>query len=346
MSLDGGLQRIWYGPAWLSVPLWPLGWIFRVVVALRRGLYSIGLLRRHRIPVPVVVVGNLTVGGTGKTPVTAWLARQLSLRGHRVGVVLRGYGGRHSGAPRIVTASDDPVEVGDEALLHARRAPHVVVIGADRVAAARLAAEQGAEAVVCDDGLQHLRLVRDYEIAVVDAVRGLGNRRLLPAGPLREPATRLEDVDAVVPTRRGSGIEAPVHPRRPYVAAARFEPGLAVNVLSGERRPLTAFQGAPVHAVAGIGHPAAFFAFLAEAGLHVEGHALPDHAALDPRALPFPDGATVLMTEKDAVKCAQYARPGWWYVELDVAIDRGTARDLIALVLERTGLTGAGVNLG
>ena len=346
MSLESGLQRAWYGPAWLSLPLWPLGWIFRLVVALRRGLYSIGLLRRHRVTVPVVVVGNLTVGGTGKTPITAWLARQLSLRGHRVGVVLRGYGGRHSGAPRLVTASDDPADVGDEALLHARREPHVVVIGADRVAAANLAAEQGAEAVVCDDGLQHLRLARDYEIAVVDAVRGLGNRHLLPAGPLREPASRLEGVDAVLIARRGPGDAAPVHPRRPYVAEARFEPGLAVNLLSGERRPLTTFQGAPVHAVAGIGHPAAFFASLGEAGLDVEGHALPDHAALDPHALPFADDATVLMTEKDAVKCTKYARPGWWYVELDVVIDRGTAHDLIALVLERTGLTGAGVKLG
>jgi tetraacyldisaccharide 4'-kinase len=117
-------------------------------------------------------------------------------------------------------------------------------------------------------------------------------------------------------------------------------------VLSGEHRPLSTFQGARVHAVAGIGHPAAFFTCLGEAGLSVEVHALPDHAALDPRSLPFPDGATVLMTEKDAVKCAEFARPGWWYVELDVAIAGDTARDLIALVLERTGLTGAGVNLG
>lgn len=346
MSLDSGLQRVWYGPAWLSLPLWPLGWIFRLVVALRRGLYSSGILRRHRISVPVVVVGNLSVGGTGKTPITAWLARQLILRGHRVGVVLRGYGGRHSGAPRVVTASDDPVEVGDEALLHARRAAHVVVIGADRVAAARLAVDQGAELIVCDDGLQHLRLARDCEIVVVDAVRGLGNRHLLPAGPLREPAKRLEAVDAVVLARRGAGAEAPIHPRRPYVAEASFEPGLAVNVLSGERRPLSSFRGTPVHAVAGIGNPTAFFRCLGDAGLGIEAHALPDHAALDPRALPFPDGATVLMTEKDAVKCSKYARPGWWYVELDVVIDRGTARDLITLVLERTGLTGAGVNLG
>ena len=195
------------------------------------------------MPVPVVVVGNLTVGGTGKTPIALWLGRQLQLRGHRVGIVLRGYGARHSGAPRVVTAADDPAEVGDEALLHARRGPQVVVIGADRVAAARLAVEQGARIVVCDDGLQHLRLARDYEIAVVDAARGFGNRLLLPAGPLREPASRLETVDAVVLARRGASAESALRPRRPFVAEARFDSGPAVNLRSGERRELATFRG-------------------------------------------------------------------------------------------------------
>ncbi len=245
-----------------------------------------------------------------------------------------------------MTATDDAVEVGDEALLHARSGPQVVVIGADRVAAARLAVEQGARIVVCDDGLQHLRLARDYEIAVVDAARGFGNRLLLPAGPLREPANRVETVDAVVLTRRGDSVQSRLRPRRPFVAEARFDSGPAVNVRSGERRELATFRGARVHAFAGIGNPPAFFAALSEAGVTAERHSLADHGTLDPRHLPFPDGTTVLMTEKDAVKCASYARPDWWYVELDVVIERETARDLIALVLERAGLTGAGVKLG
>ena len=346
MSLESVLQRIWYGPAWLGLPLWPLSMVFRLLVALRRGLYRLGILRTHRVPVPVVVVGNLTVGGTGKTPIAGWLGRQLQLRGHRVGIVLRGYGARHCGAPRVVTATDDPIEVGDEALLHARRGPQVVVIGADRVAAARLAVEQGARIVVCDDGLQHLRLARDFEIAVVDAARGFGNRLLLPAGPLREPANRLETVDAVVLTRRSDSGQSPLRPRQPFVAEARFDSGPAVNVRSGERRELATFGGTGVHAFAGIGNPQAFFAALSEAGVTAERHSLADHGTLDPRHLPFPDGTTVLMTEKDAVKCASYARPDWWYVELDVVIERETARDLIALVLERAGLTGAGVKLG
>jgi tetraacyldisaccharide 4'-kinase len=346
MSLESGLQRLWYGPAWLSLPLWPLAWLFRFGVAGRRGLYRLGVFRSRHLAVPVVVVGNLTVGGTGKTPVAAWLAKQLALRGHRVGVVLRGYGGRHSGRPRVVTVADDPADVGDEALVHARRGPHVVVIGADRVAAAERAVGEGADIVVCDDGLQHLRLARDYEVAVVDAVRGLGNGQLLPAGPLREPPGRVESVDAVVLARRGPGPEAALQPKQPFVASVRLETGDAINLRSGERRALASFAGLPLHAVAAIGHPQAFFAALREQGLDLTGHALSDHAALDPQALPFPTGATVLMTEKDAVKCTGFAQTGWWYVELDVAFERGTARELIALVLERAGLTGAGVKLG
>jgi tetraacyldisaccharide 4'-kinase len=347
MTAESSLQKLWYGPAWYSLPLWPVGWLFGLAVGARRGLYALRVLGQERAPVPVVIVGNLTVGGTGKTPIAAWLARELGRRGHRVGVVLRGYRGRHSNRVRLVTPTDDVEEVGDEALVHARGRPWVVVIGADRVAAARRAAAEGAEIVVCDDGLQHLRLARDYEIAVVDADRGLGNGHLLPAGPLREPARRLDAVDAVVLVRRAEAEGAAhLRPRRPFVVSARLEVGEAVNLVSGERRPLEGFRGGPVHALAAIGHPGAFFASLRGAGLALVEHELPDHAALEPRALPFPADATVLMTEKDAVKCSSFARTGWWYVELDVRIGREVTRDLLALVVERTGLPGAGVKLG
>jgi tetraacyldisaccharide 4'-kinase len=346
MSAGAGLQALWYGPAWRSLPLRPLSWIFGLLVLARSGLYRAGILRRVWIGAPVVVVGNLTVGGTGKTPVAAWLVRELTRRGHRVGVVLRGYGARNRGAVRTVEPGDDPVDVGDEALLHARAGPHVVVIGADRAAAARLAEERGAEIVVSDDGLQHLRLGRDFEIVVVDATRGFGNGCLLPAGPLREPARWLERADAVVLTRRGAGGAPRVQPSRPFVVEARLSPGDAVNMLSGERRELAKFRGQRLHAVAGVGNPQAFFDALDEAGLDAAQHPLPDHAPIDPVALPFPVDATVLMTEKDAVKCADYARAGWWYVEFDLGMERETARDLLTLVLERAELTGAGVKLG
>jgi tetraacyldisaccharide 4'-kinase len=347
MSLEAGLQRLWYGPRWWSLPLWPLGWLFRVVVALRRVLYRAGLLSARRVTVPVVVVGNITVGGTGKTPVAAWLARQLGLRGYRVGVVLRGYGGRAGSRPRVVAPDSDPTEVGDEAVLHSLSRPHVVVVGADRAAAARLAVDAGAEIIVCDDGLQHLRLARDYEIAVVDAARGLGNGLLMPAGPLREPPGRLEHVHAVVFAQRGLSAPPNIAMRRPFTVTARLSLGDAVNLLSGERRTLDRFQAHAVHAVAGVGHPQAFFDGLRAAGLRVEAHALPDHAVLDPAALPFPAGATVLMTAKDAVKCHSFAGSDWWFVELEVGLERSTARDLLASIIERTGLcTGAGVHLG
>jgi len=348
MSLDSRLQSVWYGPAWRSLPLWPLSVIFRLLVALRALLYRGGLLRVEHVGVPVIVVGNLTVGGTGKTPVAAWLVRQLEARGRRVGVVLRGYGGSHRGVPRVVTATDDPVETGDEALVHARRGVHVVVIGADRVQAAELARAQGAEVIVCDDGLQHLRLARDYEIAVVDGARGLGNGWMLPAGPLREPKRQLQSVHAVVVTDRGGDGQAALAVRSPLLVPAQLRLGDAINLRSGERRPLVAFRDAArLHAVAGIGHPEAFFRSLREAGLGVEAHPLPDHAGLDRASLPFPVDATVLMTEKDAVKCSDdHAQPDWWWVELEVRIGRAEAAALIASVLERTGLTGAGVSLG
>jgi len=346
MSVEAALQRLWYGPRWQSLPLWPLGWLFRVLVVLRGTLYRTGVLRMHRVAVPVVVVGNITVGGTGKTPVAAWLARQLGLRGHRVGVVLRGYGGRASGEPQVVTAGSDPAAVGDEAVLHALRGPQVVVVGADRVAAANRAVVEGAEVIVCDDGLQHLRLGRDCEIAVVDAARGLGNRQMLPAGPLREPPGRLESVDAVVSTQRAEPAEPALRVRRPLAVTARLSLGDAVNLRSGERRALDAFQGRALHAVAGIGNPRAFFGGLRAAGLELQAYPLSDHAALDRTALPFPATATVLMTEKDAVKCRSFAGADWWFVELAVGLDRTAAADLIALVLERAGLTGAGVRLG
>jgi len=326
MSLDARLQSVWYGPAWRSLPLWPLALLYRLIIAVRATAYRSGLLRVEHVDVPVIVVGNLTVGGTGKTPVAAWLARQLEARGRRVGVVLRGYGGSHRGAPRVVAPTDDPGVTGDEALVHARRGVHAVVIGADRVAAARLAAEQGAEVVVCDDGLQHVRLVRDYEIAVVDGARGLGNRWLLPAGPLREPACELESVHAVVVTHRGGGGRADFSVRSPLLLQAQLDLGYAVNLVTGERRALVEFVGKPkLHAIAGIGHPDAFFRGLEQRGLAVTAHPLPDHAPLEAGSLPFPADAIVLMTEKDAVKCRQIARPDWWWVDLEVSIGRAEA---------------------
>jgi tetraacyldisaccharide 4'-kinase len=313
------MQRVWYdGVApWLSVLLMPLSWLFVGVAAARRYAYRSGWLRSYRVQRPVVVVGNITVGGTGKTPFTIWLAQHFQTRGLRVGIVLRGYGGQSAHWPREVTAQTSWEEVGDEAVLLAERTGAIVVAGPDRVADARRAIELGADIVLSDDGLQHYRLARDCEIAVIDGKRGLGNARLLPAGPLREPASRLSEVNLQV--LRGSQERGQARPSGGVgqVSIASIL-GEAVSLTTGERRPVGSFAGTPVHAIAAIGHPAAFFASLTALGLDVQGRPLADHARLTRADISFDDRRPVLMTEKDAVKCRAIADERHWAVRMDV----------------------------
>ena len=347
---DSFFQRLWYDRAvpWLSLLLLPLAWLFGALVGARRLLFRVGVLRVHRVARPVIVVGNITVGGTGKTPFTIWLAERLRARGLRVGIVLRGYGGRSTRSPQRVHRDSDWQEVGDEAVLLARRTSAIVVACADRVSAARRAIEAGAQVVLSDDGLQHYRLGRDCEIAVIDARRGLGNGRLLPAGPLREPRGRLARVDLTVCTRREAPVPAPTATRRtpappetgPSRGAATGSGAIhatpklldAVAVLDGERRSLESFRGMRVHAVAGIGHPQAFFDALVSMGLQVHGRALPDHARLTPADIAFPDDAPVLMTEKDAVKCRPFADRRHWAVRMELEVTSEDAAAVTALL--------------
>jgi tetraacyldisaccharide 4'-kinase len=334
-SADSFLQRVWYDGAApsLSLLLLPFSWLFRAVASLRRRAYRGGLLRSHRLGRPVIVVGNITVGGTGKTPFTIWLAEVLASTGVRVGIVLRGYGGNSKQWPRPVSSDTSWEEVGDEAVLLAGRTAAIVVAGPDRVADARMAIDRGAQVVLSDDGLQHYRLARDCEIAVVDAGRGLGNGRLLPAGPLREPRDRLSGVDLVV-LRGPSNSPAPLLPivatrRQVRVLAVLRE---AVSLTTGERRPLENFRGARVHALAAIGHPQAFFAALSAVGLDVHGRALPDHARLTAADISFADDRPVLMTEKDAVKCRAIADRRHWAVRMDIemsAADQAIVSDVL-----------------
>jgi tetraacyldisaccharide 4'-kinase len=331
-SADSFMQRVWYdGHArWLSLALLPLSWLFGLIVACRRAAYRIGLLPRVRLARPVVVIGNVSVGGTGKTPFTLWLATQLLLRGVRVGIVLRGYGGNSPHWPRDVARDSDPAEVGDEAVLLASRTGAIVVAGPDRVAAAQRAIEHGAEIVLSDDGLQHYRLARDREIVVIDGRRGVGNRRLLPAGPLREPVSRLAEADLrVVSWRDGSARPLTPVPATIQVWARLAE---ATALVGGETRPLDAFKGSRVHAVAGIGHPQQFFAALQQLGIEVAPHAFPDHARLSAADIRFPDQLAVLMTEKDAVKCRGIADQRHWAVRMDVMVSEQDAAAVHAML--------------
>ena len=323
--LERLLERLWYGGSPLAWLLAPLSLPYCLVASGRRLAYRRGWLAAQAVGVPVVVVGNLTVGGTGKTPLVLWLARLFGDAGWRVGIVGRGYGGRDTRRPRDVSADSDPRQVGDEAVLLAARSGRPVVVCRDRVAAARrLVTTHGCDLVLADDGLQHYRLARTLEIAVVDAQRGLGNRLCLPAGPLREPAARLRGVDFEL-VNGGQGVGAM------QLRVTGVEPvGRA-----GESARLADFGAGPVHAVAGIGHPGRFFAMLRAEGLSVIEHAFPDHHAYRAAELDFGDGLPVLMTDKDAVKCRAFDHPGLWSVGVEARPDAGFGPALLAR-LQRT----------
>lgn len=329
-ALENWLDAIWYGGrverAWL---LSPLAAIFRLLTALRRAAYRAHWLRAPQLPVPVIVAGNITVGGTGKTPLVLWLVNALREDGWRPGVVSRGYGSSAGRGPAMVHADSEAVAVGDEPLMIARRTGCPVAVGADRVGCVRAVHAAGANIVVSDDGLQHLRLARSVELVVIDGVRGLGNGRMLPAGPLREPATRLDSVDAVVVN---GGVA-----RRPGNFRMRVEPAGATRLHDGATRELAEFAGKKVHALAGIGNPERFFARLRDEGLDVIAHPLSDHAPLSADTLMFDDLLPVFMTEKDAVKCASLAHDRCWYVPAVARFDADDDARLRDLLRSRVG---------
>jgi subfamily B ATP-binding cassette protein MsbA len=304
-GLEGALLRRWYGEDGLAVrALAPLAAITERVARRRRARHVAGTDGAWRAPVPVVVVGNVTVGGTGKTPFVLWLVEHLRARGLRPGVVARGHGGRGEAAPVTVTPESDPARVGDEPVLLRRRGEVPVVVCPDRAVAARHLCETGSvDLIVADDGLQHYGLARDLEIAVLDGARGLGNGRCLPAGPLREAADRLDAVDLVVSTGplRAADVGRTHHE---VTLRSRSRRGLVDGV---ERPPRPGGEDARVHGVAGIGHPGRFFDTLAALGWTVEPHAFGDHHRFERDDLDFGDGRRILMTEKDAIKVERLA---------------------------------------
>lgn len=315
------LQHTWYEGGWAYRLLLPLAGIYWLLLALRRALYRAGVLGRYRAPVPVVIVGNITAGGTGKTPVTIWLAGELKVRGFLPGIVSRGYGGSGSSTSMRVDAASDPAVVGDEPVLIAQRTGCPVVVDANRVRATEMLVEDGADVIIADDGLQHYRLERTYEICVIDGSRGLGNRLLIPAGPLRETVTRLAEVDQVlVNGELGDKVEEMTAVEQ---NAIEFQlVATEVARLDGSlTRPIDKFSGTTVHGVAAIGNPGRFFDLLRAHGMQVIEHAFPDHARLSRQDLRFGDSFDVLMTEKDAVKLAGLSGDRYWSVPVELQMD-------------------------
>ena len=302
----------------------PLGWVFRGAVALRRAAYRARVVPPVHPGVPVIVVGNITVGGTGKTPLVIALVELLRGAGYKPAVVSRGYGGSARRWPQQVRPDSDPYTVGDEAVVIARRGRCPMAVGPDRIAAARALVEQGdCNIIVSDDGLQHYALARDVEIAVIDGVRRLGNGRCLPAGPLREPAGRLATVDYVVANGAALSGEIPM----------KLTPGDVRSVQDPSlSEPLQALRGERVHAVAGIGNPERFFRQLEGLGMTVVPHPFPDHHRYQPADLDFAGDEPVIMTEKDAVKWRRYARGNHGYLPVTAELPPSFTKDLLERV--------------
>ena len=319
-------EWLWYQEHPVKWVLWPIGWLYGIVMEVRRLLYRGGIKSITRMPIPVIVVGNISVGGTGKTPIVIWLAQELQSHGYRVGIVSRGYGGLSEEWPQLVSSESDPTLVGDEPVLLARATSCPVMVGQDRVSAANaLLSAEPLDLLISDDGLQHYKLGRALEIVVVDGMRGLGNGLCLPAGPLREFSSRLAKADAVIVN--GEGWECEDVFRVQPVAQSLYQ------VSGSTKKTLEEFRETQVHAVAGIGNPKRFFNTLKDAGIDVLPHPLPDHANLSKEDIEFNDSRPVLITEKDAVKCQHFAHNNVWCLPIKMEFQIKDKQRLMNLVL-------------
>ena len=318
------LQKIWYENHPLYLVLLPLSWVYVFVTTVRRLLYLSGALPTRRVDIPVIIIGNITVGGTGKTPLIIWIAEYLKLAGIQPGIISRGYGGRAKKWPQQVRPDSNPSQVGDEPVLISQRTSCPVAVSPVRYQAARELQNLGTcDVILCDDGLQHLELHRDLEIAVVDGDRRFGNGHFLPAGPLREGTGRLDSVDLVVANARTSKNEF----------LMEYKP-LDIISLVDEAQKLDGegLRGKKIHAVAGIGNPQRFYSYLRGLGCQIIKHEYPDHYEFSARDIEFNDESLVIMTEKDAVKCRSFAGENCYYLKIGVQMTRAFEHRLNVLL--------------
>lgn len=318
MKIHNWIQQQWTQHTPWHLVLLPLSWCFGGLVAIRRWLYARNLLKSYQLPVPVIVIGNINVGGAGKTPLVIWLVQQLKAAGFKPGVISRGYGAEIP-SPVNVTAESDPASLGDEPVLIAQRALCPVAVFSDRVAAARelLLHHPECDVIISDDGLQHYRMQRQIEVVVFDAVQKFGNRALLPAGPLRETLSRLKTVDAIVcngdPVLCGEFANA-IHMQ--LIAGSFYN-------LADSNRAVDAAYLKPLKllAIAGIGHPQRFFDQLKALGLTFETRTYKDHHVYHAQDFENIAADAVVMTEKDAVKCKAFAQPNLWVLPVEAELE-------------------------
>ncbi|WP_434144887.1 tetraacyldisaccharide 4'-kinase [Photobacterium leiognathi] len=330
------IEKMWFqrppkgGMLFLYILLWPLFWplsrLFGVISQNKRQQYSSGKKTAYKASVPVVVVGNITAGGNGKTPVVVWLVEQLQAKGLKPGVVSRGYGGKAPHYPYFVEATTSTDIAGDEPVLIQRRTNAPVAVAPKRSEAVKMLLDHNVDVIITDDGLQHYALERDIEIVVIDGQRRFGNEHLLPLGPLRETCQRLNEVDFLI----CNGGTAQVNE-----AAMKLVPTDLINVKTGERRAISTLND--VVAMAGIGHPPRFFTTLNQLGVTpVLCQPFADHQAFEKQTLLdlAQQGQHLVMTEKDAVKCYGFAEENWWYLPVDADIAQPQATDIIKQIIE------------
>lgn len=317
------IEKIWAGQSWLYILLLPLSFLYGMVSLVRKIGYKVGLLRSWKASVPVVVVGNLTAGGNGKTPVVIWLVESLTQQGYRVGVVSRGYGGKSQHYPLVLSANTSTAEAGDEPVLIYSRTQSPVAVSPRRSDAVKALLEQHElDVIITDDGLQHYALARDYEIVVIDGQRRFGNGWWLPAGPMREREGRLNTVNALIV----NGGQPQTHE-----IAMTLEGDMAVNLLTGDKCLVSELTA--VVAMAGIGHPPRFFSSLEKKGLQlIQTYAFADHQVYQQQQISSltPNQEPLLMTEKDAVKCQHFAQSNWWYLPVQACFKSSEERKILS----------------
>ncbi len=318
---------IWYQDNFIGLCLLPFSMIFHDIVRFRRYLYHIGILKKHKLSVPVIIVGNITVGGTGKTPLTIYIVEQLKRLGYKPGVIARGYGGESEQWPKMVSSDSQPAIVGDEPLVIIRHCEVPIAVGPDRVASAKLLLDKtDCSVIISDDGLQHYSLDRDVEIIVIDGKRRFGNGYSLPSGPLREAISRIREVDFLV--CNGVNAEEGEYPMN-------VQGSKAINLLTGEQQSLDYFKNKTCHAVAGIGNPERFFSLLDKAGISFLRHPFSDHHDFVQEDFTFDDSNEVLMTEKDAVKCTAFAQKNYWFIPVTASLPEAFTENLVKKLKEK-----------